>query len=230
MIFPLKELNDQIQKLTHKDSLMSIWGEHGVGKTSISLQTAFYNCALSNLVIFIYTKPNIPLKMLKRISQKFIEKDLSDFLLYKILTFSELFDFILDLEQIIAKVQKNRKKGKMLVIVDSIINLYQIELRKNSKNKNVILNYKLNQILATLNYLKNNYPVDIIIVNNYRIIRQDNQTIEVQGGGKVMKYWLDFSIKIERHKKLNYRRFTLTNRSDIKESSIISRLTKFGFE
>ena len=230
MIFPLKELNDKIQSIDAKNRIISIWGEHGVGKTTFSLQTAFYNCAISNFVIFVYTKPNLPLILVKRISLKFNEKNLNDFTLYKSLNFSELFDFILDLEHLIIKLREDRKEIKILIIIDSLTNLYQIELRKGSKSKNIILNYKLNQILGTLNYLKLLYPVDVLIVNNISRIKQDNQAIEVQSGGKVMKYWVDSSVKIERDKKINHRIFLLTNPADTIEISFLSKLSKFGFE
>lgn len=230
MIFPLKELNTYIQMFDQKYGLISIWGEFGVGKTTLALQAALSNCMASYLIIFIYTKPNLPLQSLNRIRQKFNETKLNDFFLYKIMNFSEMFDFIHNLEQIIAKLKKSRKKVKILIIVDSITNLYQIELRKNSKNKNVILNYKLNQVLATLNYLILHYSVEVLIVNNIRSIKRENQTIEVQAGGKVMDFWLGYSIKIERDKKINYRRIVLSNRSDPKEICIFSKLTKFGFE
>ena len=230
MIFPLKELNTQIQTFDQDNGLISIWGEFGVGKTTFALQTALSNCTPLNYVIFIYTKPNLPLKSLSRISQKFKENNLNDFLLYKILDFSELYDFIHNFGQIVAKVKKNREDIKILIIIDSITNLYQIELRKNSKNKNVTLNYKLNQILATLKYLKLNYTTEILMVNNIRSIRRENQTIEIPAGGKVMDFWLGYSIKIERDKKLNYRKIILSNRTGTKQISTLTTLTKLGFE
>jgi len=230
MIFPLKELNDHIQSLYQKEGLISIWGEFGVGKTTFTLQTALYNCVLSNLVIFVYTKSNLPLKLLKRISQKFNQKNMNNFLLYKILNFSELFDFTLDLGKIITNLRMNRNRAKLLIIIDSITNLYQIELRKNNKSKNVILNYKLNQILATLRYLKLQYPIDVLLVNYVRRVKQETQTIGVQSGGKVMPYWLECSIKIERDKKINYRNFLLYTHSDTKKISIPLKLTEYGFE
>ena len=229
MIFPLKELNDYIQSFNQKNGLVSIWGEFGVGKTTFTLQTALYNCTLADLVIFVYTKPNLPLKQINRISQKFKGKIMDNFLLYEIVNFSELYDFTLDLEQILLNLKHDGRKTNFIVIIDSVTNFYQIELRKNSKNKNVILNYKLNQILATLSYLKIHYSVDILIVNYLRRLKEENQTIEVQSGGKVMNFWLGCSIKIERDKKLNYRKFILSTNSDMKKISILSRIAEFGF-
>ena len=231
MIFPLKKLNSQIQSYDQKIGLVSIWGEIGVGKTTFSLQTALFNSSLTNSVIYIYTKQNLPLKKLKTIFQKFDKNILKDnFVIYRILNFSELCDFILELEQIIINLKNEREKANNLIIIDSITNLYQIELRKNNKSKNVILNYKLNQILATLSYLNINYPVDVLIVNYLRRLKQESQTIEIQSGGKVMDYWIDLSIKIERAKKLNYRNFVISTHPEKKLIIYHSKLTEFGFE
>lgn len=231
MIFPLKDLNKYIQSYDQKIGLVSIWGEIGVGKTTFSLQTALLNSSLANLVIYIYTKQNLPLKKLKTISQKFDNNIVKDnFLIYKILNFSELFDFILEFEQIIINLKNGRKKASILVIIDSISNLYQIELRKNNKSKNVVLNYQLNQILATLSHLNISYSVDVLIVNYLRRLKQEKQTIEIQSGGKVMDYWIDLSIKIDRYKKLNYRNLVISTHPEKNLIIYRSKLTKFGFE
>jgi len=231
MIFPLKRLNNHIQSYDQKNGLVSIWGEIGVGKTTFSIQTAFLNSSLANSVIYIYTKQNLPLQRLKTMSQEFDKNILKDnFIIYRILNFNELFDFILELEQIIITLKNTREKVKILVIIDSITNLYQIELSKDKKSKNVILNYQLNQILATLSHLNINYLVDVLIVNYLRRIKQENQTIEIQSGGKVMDYWIDLSIKISRDKKLNYRNFVISTYPEKNPIIFPSKLSKVGFE
>ncbi|MEJ2296708.1 MAG: hypothetical protein P8Y23_18320, partial [Candidatus Lokiarchaeota archaeon] len=120
--------------------------------------------------------------------------------------------------------------NSIIMIIDSITQLYQIELRKDNKSKNVILNYKLNQILGILYYLTLQYPIDILVINYLRRLKRKDQILEVQSGGKVMYYWINFSIKIERDKKLNFRKFLLSILSEEKEITILSRLTEFGFE
>ena len=230
MIFPLRELNSNIQFLDQKHNLISVWGDFGVGKTTFTLQTALYHSSLKNLVVYIYTKPNLPLNQMKRLVQKFNDKKLDTFLFYSILEFSEIFDFILNLEQLIINFKNVSEARRIVLIIDSITHLYQIELRKDNKHKNIILNYKLNQILGILSYLRLQYPVDILVVNYLRRLKREDQTIEVQSGGKVMNYWLNFSIKIERDKKLNFRKFILSKLLEEKEISILLQLTEFGFE
>lgn len=230
MIFPLKELNNHIQILDQNHNLISIWGDVGVGKTTFTLQTALYHSSLNNLVIYIYTKPNLPLNQMKRLVQKFNDKKLDTFLFYSISNFSEIFDFTLNLEQLIINFKKVNGEKSIVMFIDSITHLYQIELRKDNKHKNIILNYKLNQILGILSHLKLQYPIDILVVNYLRRLKRQDQTIEVQSGGKVMNYWLNFSIKIERDKKLNFRKFIISKLSEEKEISILSQLTEFGFE
>jgi len=230
MNFPLEQLNYIIPSPKLKKGLISIWGDFGVGKTTFALQTALYNCTFDNIVIFIYTKPNLPLKQIERIDHKFSENKNDNFFLYQILNFSELFEFILNLELLIIKLKKRHKKTNFLIVIDSITNLYQIELRKDRKKKNILLNYKLNQILATLSYLKLQYPLDILIVNYLRRIKRENHTIEIQSGGKVMKYWLEYSIKIERDKKINSRKFLILTESETEGISFLAELSEYGFQ
>ncbi|MEJ2296535.1 MAG: hypothetical protein P8Y23_17445 [Candidatus Lokiarchaeota archaeon] len=230
MIFPLKELNNNVQFLDQNHNLISIWGDFGVGKTTFSLQTALYHSSLNNLVIYVYTKPNRPLNQMKRLVKKFNNKKLDTFLFYSISNFSDIFDFTLNIEQLIINFKNVSNTKSILMVIDSITYLYQIELRKGNKSKNVILNYKLNQILGILSYLTLQYPIDILVINYLRRLKRKDQTIEVQSGGKVMNYWINFSIKIERDKKLNFRKFLLSTLSEKKEISILSRLTEFGFE
>jgi hypothetical protein len=85
-------------------------------------------------------------------------------------------------------------------------------------------------MLATLSLLNIQYKVNVLIVNYLRRLKNENQTLEIQSGGKVMDYWLDYSLKIERHKKLNHRKILLTKDPEKKKLNLLSKLTKFGFE
>ncbi len=230
MFFPLDILNKHFQSPNQFRGIFSIYGDYGVGKTIFSLQTALYNSSLGNLVIYIYTKPNFPYSKINNLIQNFEEKVLDNLLVYLILDFNKLSDLILDLEQIIIKIIKDKTTSKILIVIDSLTNLYQLEIRKNSKSKNFILNYQLNLMLATLSLLNIQYKVNVLIVNYLRRLKNENQTLEIQSGGKVMDYWLDYSLKIERHKKLNHRKILLTKDPEKKKLNLLSKLTKFGFE
>ena len=230
MDFPLKILNDRVKSLDQFNGYLSVWGDYGVGKTTFSLQTAFHNSSLGKIVLFVYTKPNLPYEKIKNLSQKFTKDELNNFHLFLVLDFAELYDIVLNLEFIIIEINKRNRASEILIIFDSITNLYHMEFRKSKKSKNVILNYQLNQILATLSHLNATYEVSILIVNYLRNLKQQGQSKEIQSGGKVMDYWVDYSIKIERHKKLNYRKIFFSKNPEEKELSFFLKLTELGFE
>jgi hypothetical protein len=104
-----------------------------------------------------------------------------------------------------------------------------LELNRESKEKNFLLNYKLNQILANLFFLNKKYSINIIVVNTQTNINQNGQLIEVQSGGKVMDYWIDSSLKILRTNELNCRRFVFKKKNNKKAIASLSTLTQDGF-
>jgi RecA/RadA recombinase len=117
-----------------------------------------------------------------------------------------------------------------LVVIDSLTDLYRIELNREKKDMNYNLNYRLNQILANLFYLSERYDVDILVINEKVQIRENSQNIEIQSGGKVMEYWVRLDIKIERTKVLKEREIILTNRSNDDHIKFRSNLTENGFQ
>ena len=117
-----------------------------------------------------------------------------------------------------------------LIVIDSMTDLYRIELNREKKGKNFILNYKLNQLIANLVNLKQKYEIDILIVNELSRRTQEGFTYEVESGGNVMRYWVKNSIKIERTEVANNRKFILHRNNDNNSVILNSTLTLRGFE
>jgi RecA/RadA recombinase len=125
---------------------------------------------------------------------------------------------------------KTHKKSINLIIIDSMTNLYRLELNREKKSKNFILNYKLNQLLANLVNLKQKYKIEPLIVNEISRRTQEGQTYDVESGGKVMHYWVVNSIKIERTDVVNNRKFILHRGNDNNSFVLNSMLSNHGFE
>ena len=208
-----------------KKGILSIWGDYGVGKTTLSIQKALNFAYDNKKSIYIYTKMNLPFEKIKNLLQKSTSNHLDNIIFIKSLHFEALYSLVFDLEFIILK---NPKKFH-LIIIDSITDLYRLELDRESKEKNFLFNYKLSQILANLYYLNENYGINIIVINNISNINQNGQTIEVQSGGRVMDYWVNTSIKIERTDKLNCRRFIFREKDNEKVFETLVNLTENGF-
>jgi RecA/RadA recombinase len=116
-----------------------------------------------------------------------------------------------------------------LLIIDSLTDLYKLELNSEKKERNVRLNYQLNQILATLTYLARVYDITIIVVNETSRKKIKDEFILFPSGGNVVDYWVRFSILIKRFDKLNARIFFLKIKDDNQEFQFTLNLTKRGF-
>lgn len=229
MKFPTQKLNLYFKNTDPLKGIISIWGDFGVGKTTFALQTAINTAKMGKQVLYIYTKPNFPSEKISMI-QKDSFKKLVNIIFIQTNNFHELNSIVFNFEFLILKFLQERNFNLNLIVIDSLTDLYRIELNKEKKEKNYNLNYQLNQILATLYYINEIYSIEIMIINEISRKNFNNQIIEVQSGGKVMNYWVDFSIKITRIEKLNERKFILTKDSEIELDKFTSYLTGNGFK
>jgi RecA/RadA recombinase len=117
-----------------------------------------------------------------------------------------------------------------MIIIDSLTNLYRLELNKDKKEKNYNLNYKLNQMLASLTYLNQSYGIEVLIINELSRKSLDDLLIDVESGGNVMKYWVSYNLKISKTSKLNERKFLFKNLSEKDTIEFIQNLREEGFE
>ena len=214
MKFPLTEVNEFFKPTDAKERITSLWGDFGVGKTTLSLQTANIYAFNKKKVLFIYTKPNLPFKKINAVFENNLEDVLENILFIHTMNFDDIFNFIFNLEFAVLNDLKTKNGTFNLIIIDSMTDLYRLELNHEKKGKNFILNYRLNQLLANLVNLKQKYEIGILIVNEISKRTQEGQTYEVESGGNVMQYWVTNSIKIERTDVANKRRLILHRGND----------------
>ena len=228
MKIPLKPLETQLNAIKKANDLLSIWGEFGVGKTIFSIQIALENISNYSKVYYFYSKPDLPIKNFKDIMElrKFVHFE--NLIVIYLNNFKELHSFIRRLESVFLNDLKRNREPPKLLIFDSITDLYRLTLNKSKKNSNVILNYKLNFILATIYYLKNKFDLDVIIVNESSKEMRNDLFYEIQSGGKVMDYWVPCSFHIQRTDLMNKRRISLIRDGKTKADYILS-LTSYGF-
>jgi len=230
MQFPISQLNKHFKSKGKSKGIISIWGDIGVGKTTFSIQTALLSALNGNSVLFIYSKANFPFEKVDAFFQKIPITVLDNITFIHSLNFNDLYTFLFNLEFIILNDLKHENKVEDIIIIDSITDLYRLELHRDKKYKNVILNYKLSQILANLSILNKKYGIEILIINDISRKSENGQTLEIQSGGKVMDYWIYHSIKIERMNTLNIRKFIFNNLKDNEEIEITAPLTHEGFK
>ena len=230
MKFPLTKANEFFKSNDANEGITSLWGDFGVGKTTFSLQTVNAYALNKKKVLYIYTKPNLPFKKISGVFESNLKDVLDNIIFIHIPNFNDIFNFIFNLEFAILNDLKIKKGTFKLISIDSMTDLYRLELNRENKEKNLILNYRLNQLLANLVNLKQKYEIDILIVNENSRRTQEGQTYEVESGGNVMQYWVTNSIKIERSDVVNNRRLILHKGNDNLSFLLNSILTKRGFE
>jgi len=230
MQFPISQLIKYFKSIGKPKGIISIWGDIGVGKTTFSIHTAIMSALNGNKVLFIYSKANFPFEKVDTFIQNIPTTVLDNIIFIHSLNFNDVYTFLFNLEFIILNDLKMGSKGVDMIIIDSLTDLYRLELHRDKKDKNVVLNYKLSQILANLFILNKKYDIEILIVNDISRKSENGQTFEIQSGGKVMDYWINYSIKIDRMNTLNNRKFTFKNFEENEEIEFNSTLTNDGFE
>lgn len=229
MHFPISQLNTIFNTSKLIKGIISIWGDFGIGKTTLALQSAI-NTAKFNKIIYIYTKPDFPYKKIGKLIVDDTSNVLDNILFILTPDFLDLNKIVLNLEFLILYYLREQNIALKLIIIDSITDLYRLELNREKKEKNVTLNYQLNQQLANLFYINEKYAIEVLVINELSTRDSKDYIKEVQSGGKVMDYWIDYSIKISRTKKLNTRNFILTKHPEMKNHQFLCNLTKNGFK
>lgn len=229
MKFPTFEINAFLRNFDNYKGIFSVWGNFGVGKTTFVLQTAINTVKDKKKVIYIYTKPNLPSEKILTLS-KGSEGILDRIIIIKPIDFEDLNNIVFNLEFLILNNIDNKYDQLKLIVIDSITELYRLELNTDKKEKNYNLNYQLNQILANLMHLNETYNIEILIVNEASRKKIDDQLIEVQSGGKVMEFWVNYNLKITKTSKLNERKFILTKYPENEIIEFTSILREYGFD
>lgn len=181
-------------------------------------------------ILYFYSKPNFPYEKLRNILPENPINILNNISFISVLNFADLITITANLEFLILQQISEEQNSIKLIIIDSVTDLYRLEINRERKEKNVGLNYQLNQLLASLHFINETYKIDVLIVNEMSRKSYDNKTLEIQSGGKVMVYWVINSIKISRTEQLNVRALHLTKHLEEVDSNCLSNLTSHGFK
>ncbi len=234
MIFPASKLNKVFKNVSIIKGLLSCFGDFGVGKTTFAIQTALNSLTPHYSILYIYTKPELPIEKVKTISEPKIHslspKVMENLKLINIINFNELFKASFNFEFLLLEGKKIENKSINLIIIDSLTDLYKLNLNPTKKEQNVKLNYQLHQILANLKYLNKKYDVEILLINESSKDTKDGVVEDVSSGGAVMDYWISYSLKIERTEILNRRKLVLIQSNQKIPLEFELDITKYGFE
>jgi RecA/RadA recombinase len=234
MIFPASKLNELFKNISVIKGLFSCYGDFGVGKTTFAIQTALNSLVPQKNILYIYTKPELPIEKIKNISELYTPsltpKLMENLKLIKISDFKELFKASFNFEFLLLNGRKSEKNLINLIIIDSLTDLYKINLNPTKKEQNVKLNYQLHHLLANLKYLNNKYELEILLINESSKDTINGILEEIPSGGAVMDYWISYSLKIERTEILNRRKLILFQPNQQIPLKFELDMTKNGFK
>lgn len=134
MKFPTLELNKWINSIKILKGIFSVFGDFGVGKTTFALQTAINTAKIGKNVIYVYTKPNFPSEKIQLI-KKDSKEILDNIIFVHITNFDELYRVIFNFEFLVLNFLNEKMNKLNFIIIDSITNLYNLELNKDIKKR-----------------------------------------------------------------------------------------------
>lgn len=212
------------------DIITTLYGPAGSGKTNLCLMAALAQARKDKKVIFIDTEGGFSTARLVQLADS--SEALKNILLLKATNFTEqqeTFDKLLKL------VKETKELG--LIIVDSIVMLYRLELSganlAKDKEKVQAINRSLVWQLRTLNEIARKKAIPVIITDQvYSKFSHEHEKQEVEMvGGDILKYWSKCIIELKnltqnkkqailrKHRSMPVKQFTffITNKGIVKE-------------
>lgn len=201
---------DFLSKFFQNPSISMIWGDIGVGKSTIALQLSLEILKRDLKVFYLHTKYSPIDLLLKRVLKEEVDLLDSNFLLWHSPSFYRQKEIVLEWSLQIQQLLESFKQNKVgLIIIDEIASLYLLELGKELKNTQ--LNQDLTLILATLKKIQTEYQIPVVLLNTFSIKQNEKKISQViPHGGKIVDYWTSFDLKIDRTRQISRMKFSIT--------------------
>ncbi len=194
-----KDFDDFLNGGYEKDVITTLYGPAGSGKTNLALLAAVDQAKRGKKVIFIDSEGGFSVERIKQIAKtdEFVMKNI---LLLKATNFYEQ-------KEVFNKLLDEIKKGIGLIIVDSIVMLYRLEIgnAKGEKDdsKIIAINRSLARQLRILSEISRKKNIPVIITNQVYsdFVKDYSEKKKVHMvGGDLLKYWSKCIIELKREK------------------------------
>ncbi len=224
-------LNELFSKEIEEEGIISIWGDVGVGKSTLCFSAALSTLSKNKKVIYISTKSFFKLERFNQMKNYYPDFDIFNFILYNPKNFNQQTKIVMDLEFLILK-EKNLlgKTNVGLIILDTATTLKQISMNKEEINQK--LQTIINAQLASLDDILKKYKIPIIVTNRSTIkFSESTEDVnEKQSSAKSINHWTKTSLKIERTSKTGVRKLIIEKHPQIDKKEYKTKLTDKGFE
>ena len=183
-----KPLDDLLGGGIEYASLTNVYGPPGSGKTNVCIQAAVRCVEKGKKVVFIDTEGGFSIERFAQMSKN--PKDANKIILLEPKDFKEQSESIKKLERLL------EKEDIGLILVDSLVNLYRLELDENGHQK---ANRSLAFQLSLLSKLCREKNVPVLITNQ---VYSDFENKEIELSGRdVPKYWSKCLVELKKIEK-----------------------------
>ncbi len=174
-----------------KDIITTFYGQAGSGKSNLCIMAAALQAQQGNKVIFIDTEGGFSIERLKQLTPQEVIKNI---LLLKVTNFDEQCDAF---DKLILLLNKN--KNVSLVIVDSMVMIYRLELgeaRKKGIEEITKVNRALTKQMLILNEIARKKHIPVLITDQVYSEFLSQEDFEAgkekkvaMVAGDILKYW-----------------------------------------
>jgi DNA repair protein RadB len=190
MKLKLNNFFDEIIEFLPNDTITTIYGPPGIGKTNICF--LYLNECVKNKkkAIYIDTEGGFSVERLKQINPKI---NLNNILVFKCTDFKNQEKIILNLSK---QIKNNKNIG--LVVVDSLVMLYRLKLGDENNNYQKI-NSALGEQLRLLTQISRNFEIPILTTNQmYKTFSEKpEERKNKMVGGTIIEYWAKTIIELD---------------------------------
>lgn len=204
------------REFVQKIGVNMFWGDVGTGKTTLALQLIREYLLMKKKVFFCLSKQSNHQLLINRILEGISDEDKARFIIWQAESFGKqqeiINNWLLQVQELKTFFHHNQVG---LVIVDEIISLYLGELGNEKKNE--MLNENLIFQMATLTQISREFQIPIVLLNTLTTKKDENdKSQDTFYGGKLLDYWIDFEVKMERTPQFSRILFScLKNRAQI---------------
>jgi DNA repair protein RadB len=214
-----KELDELLKGGYDDDTIITIYGPAGSGKTLLCLLAAIEIAKMNKKVVYIDTEGSFSVERVKQITPDY-EHILSNFLIFKPTSFEE--------QKVVFEKLKTLITEKIgLIVVDTIAMLYRLELGKSEDIYET--NRELGKQLGYLAEITRKHKIPVIIGNQiYANFEEINKVSMV--GGDLLKYGSKCLIELQIGPNGKRRAIIKKHRYIGNEPEIDFKITEKGIE